>query len=94
MKPETRFKQAVVKRLKDIGCWFTKTQQVAIRGTPDILGCRNGKFFAMELKANEKAKRSALQEFELSCIQHQGKGIGLVVYPENLEEKLEIIKKL
>lgn len=93
MKPETRFKAKVVKMLQEIGCWHVKTQQVAVRGTPDILGCRNGKFFALELKADKESKTSALQEFELSCIASNN-GIALVVYPENLQESLEIVRGL
>jgi len=64
--------------------WYSKIQQVSIRGTPDILLCLAGKFIAIEMKASETAKISELQTYNLSKIQKAG-GIAVVAYPENWE---------
>lgn len=84
--PETRLKELVQKDLKKLpNLWFSKIQQVCIRGTPDLLACVNGKFVAIELKRSSKEKPDALQELSLNRIAEAG-GIGLVVNPENWQE--------
>lgn len=88
-KPETKFKEKVIKDLKTIPyIWFTKTQQVATRGTPDIIGCVNGLFFALELKSTPKGKVSDLQSYNLEKIIEAG-GLSWVAYPENWEQVFE-----
>jgi hypothetical protein len=89
MQPETRFKEKVQKRLKELGpdCWVVKVQQVAIRGTPDLLICYAGKFIAMELKVGSN-KASPLQEHVLQAIRLAG-GSAWVVTPNNLEQCLK-----
>lgn len=86
-KPETVFRGKVRRWLSETfpKGWFESIQQVAIGGTPDILGCIAGWFVALELKASEKATVSPLQLLKLERIRAAG-GIGLLVYPENWEE--------
>jgi hypothetical protein len=63
---EKTFKVKVQKKLKELdNIWFFKTNEVSIAGVPDIIGVRNGRFFALELKRDAKAKRSKLQEYIL-----------------------------
>lgn len=47
-------------------------------GIPDLVGCLNGKFFAIEVK-QELGKPSRLQELEIDNI-HKAKGLALVCY--------------
>jgi Holliday junction resolvase len=72
--------------------WFS-IQQVAINGTPDILGCANGIFVALELKASAKSRRSKLQEYNIKKINDAG-GFARFVYPENWDYVQEELKKL
>lgn len=73
--------------------WFTKTQQVAIRGTPDFIMCVGGMFVALELKRSSKLKADPLQSNNISKI-NEAKGIGLVVGPENWKKTLDVLKIL
>lgn len=86
-QPETIFKTKVLKRLKEIpNTWVVKVQQQAIRGTPDLLICHDGIFFAWELKASN-GRVSKLQQFTLDQIDEAG-GVARVVTPENFEDMI------
>jgi hypothetical protein len=90
-KPETRFRERFVKKLKKLpNTHFFSIQQVAIRGVPDLLGLVDGRFVALELKASSKANVTELQKIALQKIAAAG-GIARVVYPEN---ELEILGEL
>lgn len=53
-KPETKFKEIVMKDLKTLAnAYFFKTQERSRRGIPDIIGHVKGHFFALELKTLE-----------------------------------------
>lgn len=89
MQPETKLKIKIFKILKTIeGLWFVKVQQVGIRGTPDVLLCYKGRFYAFELKKDSRARASAIQLYNIEKIQEAG-GIGYIVYPGNYLEVLE-----
>ena len=95
MQPESRFKIKVKDALRGLGLgpiWFTKVQQVSLRGTPDLLMCIAGRFVAWELKVGDNVA-DALQKYHLEEIKKAG-GIARVVYPENLNECLEELKCL
>ena len=85
---ETRFKRRVLKKLRERGAWVEKIQQRAIRGTPDLLGCWAGRFFALELKASESEKADPLQKHKLEEIREAG-GLADTVHPKNLEEVID-----
>lgn len=74
MKPETKLKMKLFKALKQIPhCWFVKVQQRTIRGTPDVIICCRGKFFARELKSVEtKYGVDPLQAHTLEQIKNAG----------------------
>lgn len=83
MQPETLFKQRVMRDLREMpGVWLVKTQQVAVRGIPDLLVCIHGRFVALELKRSEEAAIDKLQLWHLEKILAAG-GISYVVFPEN-----------
>lgn len=90
-QPETKFKEKVLPLLRALpNSWFIKTQMVALLGIPDILGCLNGHFVALELKksrteAEKKHGRVRLQGHILMQIRNVG-GYGEFLYPENWDE--------
>jgi Holliday junction resolvase len=85
-KPETAFKEVVLKDLKALpDCWVEKIQQVGKRGTPDILGVLNGYMLAIELKKDAKEKPDKLQQHKLELIRKAG-GLTYVACPENWNE--------
>lgn len=87
-KPETAFKEKVLKKIKPIpGLWVVKVQQVALRGIPDLLMCYKGKFLAWELKVG-KNDVTRLQQFVLDDITAAG-GVARIVTPENLEQVIK-----
>ncbi len=88
MNPETKFKIKVQKDLvaarkagKLPHLWFFKTQEVTVRGIPDILMCLNGVFVALELKKDDKTKPEKLQEYILGRIT-EAKGLAFKVGPK------------
>lgn len=72
--------------VKFFGCAFTRA------GVPDLLCCINGKFVALEIKA-DKGKPSQLQLQNIKQIEDNG-GIGYVIYPKDFEKLKEMILKL
>jgi hypothetical protein len=90
--PETFLKERFLRDVRDFpNLWVEKIQQMTIRGTPDILGCVNGRFIAVELKAGSKVH--PLQQHKLDKI-HEAKGISLVCDWDNYESTLGIIQTL
>lgn len=69
---------------------MVKTQQVVIKGTPDLLCCVNGLFLAIELKSAKNAKVDKLQQYNIDKIIAAG-GMACVAYPENWEEIFKVI---
>lgn len=92
--PESLFKEKVISALRTLpNIWIVKINQVNIVGTPDILGCANGNFFALELKGSSKAKASKMQLHTIDKIL-KARGIAFLVYPENWEEIFSYISQL
>lgn len=93
MGPESRFKVKVLKALRHLSpSWWVKVSQVSLVGTPDILGCYGGRFHAFELKKDDKAKATPLQERNISLIAEAG-GFSRVVSPEAWDETLSEMKE-
>jgi hypothetical protein len=93
-KPETKFKEKVLKDLKSLGknVWFVKIQQVAIRGTPDLIICAAGLFVAIELKV-ENGEVDLLQAKTLLDITNAN-GRSFVVTPGSWPEVLREIESI
>ena len=93
-KPETVFKERIRPRLDEIpDSWWLKTQMLSTVGIPDFLGCVNGLFIGLELKASEKeANRSqgTIQNYILFQINRSG-GFATYMYPENVDEVISEI---
>jgi len=87
--PENKFKDELKRKLNNFPNQFHFTKEaLALRGIPDIVGCINGKFFVLEVKASKYAKRTALQTYILSKVDRSG-GFGAFIYPENSEDILQ-----
>jgi len=84
LTPEGKVK-ARVRRMLDAASvyhFMPATGGYGRSGVPDLVGCCNGKFFAIECKAG-KGKTTALQENELRKIKEAG-GIALVINEDNI----------
>jgi hypothetical protein len=89
--PEGKVKAAVRKMLASHGIYHFMPPGMGLgrSGIPDIIGCKNGKFIAIECKAG-KGKTTALQDRELVAICNAG-GFTFVVNEtcmDELEERL------
>ncbi len=84
--PEKKVKNAVRKMLDRLGIYHFMPPGMGLgrSGIPDIIGCYNGLFVAIECKAG-KGKTTALQERELAAIKAAG-GFVFVAREDNLEE--------
>ena len=92
--PEAKVKLKVTGLLKTHGAYYfyPVTGGFGASGIPDIIGCINGRFFAIECKAGDN-KPTALQERELQKINEAG-GVSLVINETNLTMLDEILKGL
>ena len=86
MTPEKRVKKAVQKQLDLLGAYyfFPATGGFGRSGVPDIIGCYQGAFFAIECKAGSNTT-TALQDRELANIRQCG-GAAIVVNEDNMNE--------
>jgi hypothetical protein len=82
--PEAKVKAKVTGILKDQGAYFfyPVTGGFGASGIPDIVGCINGRFFAIECKAGDN-KPTALQLHNINAIMTRG-GYALVVNEDNI----------
>lgn len=93
-QPETLLKERVLADLRALpSVYVVKIQQVAIRGTPDILACIAGRFIAIELKRDEKEKPAPIQRYALAKISNAG-GLSFVVHPLNWPGVLAELRRL
>lgn len=94
MGPEALFQKRVQRFLEKLPRTFAiKVQQKARKGDPDLIICVAGHYVAMELKASEKAKITALQIHKLQTIANAG-GLAMVVCPENWAVATRFLEKL
>lgn len=97
MQPETKFKLQVFKDLRTLKkTWFFKSQEVSVKGIPDIIMCSQGKFIALELKRNTRECKSAckklsLQKRNLGLI-NEALGFGIFTCPKCWDMTFEKIK--
>lgn len=95
MTPEGKVKAAIVKILKQYGVYYFFPIGYAYgrSGIPDIIGCYEGAFLSIEVKATEKKKMSALQVRESQAIQNAG-GWFILLHKDNLDELVELLDEL
>ena len=84
--PEKKVKNSVRKVLDRLGIYHFMPPGMGLgrSGIPDIIGCYNGRFIAIECKAG-KGQLTALQARELGSIKAAG-GLTFVAREDNLEE--------
>lgn len=94
MASEKVFENKVKAYLKSIGAYFIKTHgdRFSKVGTPDILGCVNGRFVAVEVKG-ENGKPSELQLHHIEQIKKAG-GVAFILYPKDFEEFKKTMESL
>ena len=92
MAEEKQFENRVKRWLKSKGIWHVKyfANSFTPVGTPDILGVVNGRFLAIEVKA-ERGRTSPLQEYNIKEIQRCG-GIAIVLRPSGFEDFKKLIE--
>lgn len=93
MAQEKNFENKIKGYLKSINAYFIKTHgdRFSRIGTPDIIACINGKFVAIEVKA-ENGKPSELQKYHIQQINDAG-GYGLMLYPKDFEQFKKDVQK-
>jgi Holliday junction resolvase len=91
--PEGAVKAAVRKILDAIGVYYFMPPGMGMgrSGIPDIIGCLNGGFIAIECKAG-KGKTTALQERELLAICIHG-GFTFIAREHNLDELKQLLQE-
>lgn len=91
MTPEKKVKTKVVEVLKGFGAYYfyASTGGYGASGVPDIVGCYQGNFFAIECKAG-KGKTTALQEKNIANIYAAG-GTALVVNENNIDDVRDML---
>jgi len=74
MKTEKQIQTYILKFLKFIGCYSIKTVVSNRRGIVDIHGCYQGRYFAIEVKAENKDFRDVtkLQRYDLNSVNDAG----------------------
>jgi Holliday junction resolvase len=92
--PEAKVKKRVVEQLKLLGAYhfYPVTGGYGGSGVPDIVGCYNGRFFAIECKAGTN-KPTALQEKNINAIRASN-GAVIVVNELNMMEVTQWITNL
>lgn len=74
---EQDIQSKVINYLKSAGAYIVKTMKASKGGTPDVLCCYQGKFYAMEIKRPGEIPEP-LQRYQLEKIQKAGGIAGVV----------------
>jgi hypothetical protein len=93
MTPEKKFENKIKNYLEEIGAWFIKYwagAKFTKEGIPDLLTCINGKFVAIEVKA-ENGKPTLIQIVILRQIRNAG-GIGVLLYPKDFNYFIDLME--
>jgi len=94
MTPEAKVKSRAKEILDKLGAYYfmPATGGYGRSGIPDIVGCMNGVFFAIECKAG-KGIPTALQEREINKIRNAG-GHAWLVNETNVDQLYELVGEL
>lgn len=90
---ETQFKQNVIQMIRKEypEIWFRKISDRFQSGIPDILGCCNGRFFAIELKS-QSGKADKLQLHILSEILKSGGYASVCRTLDEVRDQIQLVK--
>ena len=88
--PEGKVKAEIKKVLEAAGAWYFMPSMNGYgrKGIPDFIGCVNGRFFAIEAKA-ENGKATPWQERELAAIAKSG---GMAMIAKSGDDVREFLK--
>jgi Holliday junction resolvase len=94
LTPEKKVKDKIVKVLKEEGVYyfFPATHGFGRSGVPDIVGCVNGYFLAIEVKAGTN-KPTTLQVREIEAIRRCN-GVAVVANDENWDMVRDIVRRM
>ena len=86
MTPEKKVKDKVKALCKQCNAYYAMPMGTGYgnAGVPDFLICSNGRFIAVETKADATKKPTTLQEKNLANIRAAG-GVALVIHKDNLD---------
>lgn len=90
---EKNFENKVKAYLTKIGAWFIKYWAGAAytkEGIPDVLACINGKFYGIEIKA-DNGKPTLIQLVTLRKIRESG-GYGILLYPHDFQGFVNFVR--
>lgn len=96
MGSEADIVRSIMKKLCSIDgvfCFRTHGSSFQMKGTPDIIGCAKGNFFAIEVKKDKTKSLSVAQKYVLNLLETAG-GKTFSVYGFNLHEVILWIKSL
>ena len=79
--------------IEGVYCLRTHGGSFQQKGTPDVLGCAHGRFFAIEAKRTEKEKPKPEQIYNLSRFKRAG-GKTFVSHDPNVKEVVAWIDSL
>jgi len=84
---------ATLKAIPGVYCLRTHGGAFQQKGTPDIIGCAHGQFFAIEAKRTANEKASPAQEYTLNKFNRAG-GTVFVSHDPKVQEVIEWITSL
>lgn len=84
---------ATLNAITGVYCLRTHGGSFQQKGTPDILGCAHGRFFAIEAKRSAKEKASPAQVYTLNKFEQAG-GLTFVSHDPKVQEVVEWITSL
>ena len=91
-KLEKKVQKDITDYLKTVpNLYFNKHSDRYVKGIPDILGCLQGKFFAIEVKREKGGKIAPLQEVHQARITSCG---GHHIYATNKQQVVDFIESL
>jgi Holliday junction resolvase len=91
---EKKLQSQVVELLSKSGAWFYHPRETkkGSDGIPDIIGCLNGKFFAIELKSPEvKNPENYLRPEQRKVLEKIKSSGGFVLVSNKLEEVIDFL---
>lgn len=88
-----RLMMATLNAIDGVYCLRTHGGSFQQKGTPDVLGCARGRFFAIEAKRSKREKPSPAQTYVLGRFQDAG-GKVFVSHDPKAQEVVEWIQSL
>jgi len=88
---ESKIQKEILTYLEKEGCYVVKVVIANKSGVPDILFCKDGKFFAIEVKDKGKKKNTTrLQEMNLEKIRSVG---GSAIIADSVDDVMLLMKQ-